>query len=355
MTKPLRLLAAILCLFLVACASTEDPDAIPSQADLQSQNVIASDTINSTPLPTEVVATNTPAPPTVPPTATNTSAPPTATFTPFPTPLPTWTPTATPINTPRPMPTRNASSAPLVVGMHSVIGVTPQDLLNIRNEPGLDGEIIGTIPAYGQQVELLDETRDVDGSNWARVTYYDRTGWVNTTFLARQIGTLDGPVADTALRALNALRNGDMLALAEWVHPDKGVTFAPTAFIDDDSQVFSAESIPDLWMDETSYLWGVQAGSGDPIELTFKGFYDAYLYSADFLFADAIGYDTNIIESGIIDNSRDRFPTASIVEYHFDGFDPDFSGLDYRTLRIVVEPFESTYRVVAIVNSEWSP
>ena len=367
MCKRLIVLVAIIAL-LTACAPNDPPVTVgsaetvtmtPSIPTLRPATPTKNVTLPPTIEPTKIVVTALPTdePVTTVPVAQPTNqATPILTQTPtaYPTALPTWTATPEPLNTPRPIPTETARE-PEMGKLQCVIGVAPHDLLNIRAEAGADSEIIGTIPAAGQQIELLGETQLVGNSKWLKVNYYGREGWVNGTFLARQEGAVDGVVADAALQVLNALRDGDMVRLAQWVHPEKGVAFVPATFISELNPVFSAEETAKLWENENNYLWGIESGSGEEIQMDFRSFYEQYLFPVDFLFADAVGYDTNIMTGGAIDNSRDVFPDSKFVEYHFDGFDPDFGGLDFRTLRIVLEPIGDRYYVVAIVNNEWSP
>ena len=202
---------------------------------------------------------------------------------------------------------------------------------------------------------MTGEGRALGDSIWVPVDYFGRTGYVNAIFLARQEGMLDAAPAMAALEVLLALRAGDTEALSNWVHPEKSVRFVPFTNISEENPVFSAEETATLWTNDNEISWGYSAGTGDEILLTFQEFYERFLFSADFFYPDAVGYDTNIVQGGMIDNSRDLFPEAHIVEYHFDGFDPQFEGLDYVTLRIVVEQFEDQYYATAIVHNAWTP
>jgi hypothetical protein len=79
------------------------------------------------------------------------------------------------------------------------------------------------------------------------------------------------------------------------------------------------------------------------------------VYAADFFFADVVGYDHNIVNGSMIDNSREIYPQGVIVDYHFDGFDPQYGGLDWRTLRLVLEADNGEWYLSAIINDEWTP
>ncbi len=367
--KILTIVSVFVWTFCIACATTNASleNAIPTpteEATEQSSIKIplistAEDTVE--PLaPTQVIAA------TEIPTIAATDIPivvetpipsetplPTETPTEYPTQLPTWTPTPEPLNTPRPIPTDATEINEN--GQYCAVGVDPFDTLNIRAEMGADSEIIGTIPAYGQSISVTGIGRDVGQSEWVPIDYYGRTGFVNATFLAHQIGEMEAEPASAALHTVVALRAGDTGNLSEHIHPEKGVMFVPYTHIYDQTPVFMAGAVADLWQSQEVFDWGTEPGTGDQISLTFQDFYSKYLYSLDFLFADIVGYDTNIVEGGMIDNSRDIFPDAHSVEYHIEGVDPDFGGFDYQTLRIVVEEFQGSYYTTAIIHNAWTP
>ena len=345
---------------LVACAAREETTL--SQLTKATNNV--SDVVDDTPPPTStlVPATSTPTAtslPTLTPTATATETPqPTAT----PTRLPTLTPSPIPTETPKSaalelLPTLEPSpttASPTSVDSYAVIGVTRDDVLNIRAEPNADSEIVGAFSPVAQDIVISAESRSLT-SLWVEVQQGDTVGWVNAHYLARQIGTLDTTVADKSLEALIALRDKDFTTLATLVHPELGVRFVPFTYLWEENMVFSAEALPTLLQDPTIYQWGYGIGEGGAITSTFADYYNDFIFPHDYLFADTIGYDANILTGGMIDNSRDLYPDAHIIEYHFDGFDPDFGGLDYRTLRLIFVPYQDTHALVAIVNNSWTP
>lgn len=62
--------------------------------------------------------------------------------------------------------------------LYDVIGVAPDDVLNIRAEPGAASEIIGTLAPTARAVEVVALS-----GGWAKVNTSERTGWVSTRFL----------------------------------------------------------------------------------------------------------------------------------------------------------------------------
>jgi uncharacterized hydrophobic protein (TIGR00271 family) len=124
------------------------------------------------------------------PTATNTFTPgPTPTETPSltPTALPTHTPTAVPSDTPTPLPTETPTVVPTGTAVPTP---TPRTAvinspygLNLRAEPGIDGEIL-TFLAPDTVVILLDGRETADNFTWQQIEAEGQTGWVFDPFLA---------------------------------------------------------------------------------------------------------------------------------------------------------------------------
>ena len=95
-------------------------------------------------------------------------------------------------------------------------------------------------------------------------------------------------------------------------------------------------------------------GSGEPINLTFEAYFERFIYDADFARPHAIGYNEIIGAGNTINNIAEVYPNAVTIEYHFEGFDPTFAGLDWRSLRLVLEGKEGTWYLVGIVHDEWT-
>ena len=349
------ILTAILIILITACTSGERIGQVTKAVNNNISDVVPTETPQPTPTLIPPTAT-------VEPTAT---AEPTATNTPLPTKTstPTATPTRLPTLTPTPLPPTETPEPPTVtptptnaepVEQFAVIGVTRDDVLNIRAAPDPSSEIVGAFSPVAQDITISAESRALT-SLWVEVEQDGQVGWVNATFLARQHGSIDAAIADRSLEALLALRDKDMKTLASLVHPELGLRFAPLSWLSEDDVVISAENVATLLTDPTQYTWGYGFGDDERIEATFADYYDQWLFPHDFLFADALGYNANISTGGIIDNSRELYEDAHIVEYHYDGFNPDYGGLDFSTLRIVLAPHNNDYAIVAITNNTWTP
>lgn len=159
----------------------------------------------------------------------------------------------------------------------------------------------------------------------------------------------------TSIDVLESLSNGDMDALSALVHPSLGVRFTPYGYIDLSSDlVFTAASIPSILADTTVYTWGAYDGTGDPITLTTSDYFDAFVYDEDYLNPHMIGVN-NILSSGnSIINVSTVHPTASFVEFHFTGFDPQYGGLDWTSLILVFENVAGSWKLTGLIHNQWT-
>jgi len=161
-------------------------------------------------------------------------------------------------------------------------------------------------------------------------------------------------VAARADEAVQALKDRDMEMLSSLVHPVAGVRFTPYAFVQDSDLVFSPAQLVGILSDPTTYVWGVYDGSGLPIEMTFEGYYGRFVYDQDYAAAEWTSFNERIGTGNSIDNSREYYPEAIVVEYHFPGFDPDLAGMDWRSLRLVFQEQNSVWYLVGIIHDEWT-
>lgn len=162
-------------------------------------------------------------------------------------------------------------------------------------------------------------------------------------------------ISKTASEVINAIRDEDFETLSGIVHPEKGVRFSPYGHVDvQNDLVFTPLKVKDLANDSTVYNWGVYDGSGQPIELSFKDYYNRFVYDKDFANARVISFNQIIGRGNIINNIFDVYPGCITVEYHFPGFDPKYEGMDWRSLILVFERKNDAWYLVGVIHSEWT-
>lgn len=157
------------------------------------------------------------------------------------------------------------------------------------------------------------------------------------------------------INVIEIIKDKDMEELASYVHPTKGVRFTAYDYIDTEwDQIFLPEDLPVLEADNQEYRWGYYDGIGDPIDLTFNEYYDEFIYDEDFANPEIIGNNISIGRGNTINNIEEVYPDAHFIEFHFSGFDPEFAGIDWKSLKLVFEEENGTWYLVGVVHGQWT-
>jgi hypothetical protein len=110
------------------------------------------------------------------------------------------------------------------------------------------------------------------------------------------------------------------------------------------------ESIAKNWV----LTWGNLDGTGEPIKLTVKNYLKKFVYNADYLNAEAVGYDEIIKKGNTQINLETVYPNHHFIDYHFSGFDQKNEGMDWTSLKLVFEKQDGQYFLVAIIHDQWT-
>lgn len=162
-------------------------------------------------------------------------------------------------------------------------------------------------------------------------------------------------IAATSDLVINAIREKDAVKIAEFVHPLKGVRFTPYTYVSlENDIVFTKEEMLDFFEDTEEYLWGYYDGTGDDIKLTPSEYYDKFIYSADFQKAPEVGYNEVLSFGNALENQFEVYESPIIVEYYFPGFNEEYEGMDWKSLRLVFESYEDSWKLVGIIHNQWT-
>lgn len=170
-----------------------------------------------------------------------------------------------------------------------------------------------------------------------------------------------GPTVDPETAVLGnsasivqALSNRNMATVAEMAHPIKGVRFTPYVFIQDSDATFMPDTLAQLMRDPIVYRWGVYQGEGGFIDDDFTTYFESFVYDEDYQNAEQQSLNEPLGQGSMIDNSQTYYTDPMVVEYHFSGFDPQFGGLDWTSLRLVFEEYQGKWMLVGIIHAEWT-
>ncbi|MCX5780254.1 MAG: hypothetical protein NTV45_05445 [Firmicutes bacterium] len=154
---------------------------------------------------------------------------------------------------------------------------------------------------------------------------------------------------------LQALKNKNAVELSKYVHPQLGLRFTPYTNIHTATDlVFPVTGIPALFNSNTSYTWGSFDGSGEPINLTFSGYYAKFIYDQNFLAAPQIVFNQVLQRGNMINNFTAAYPQGVSLEYYFPGFSAQYAGMDWESLKLVFEQSGNTWYLVGIIHEQWT-
>jgi hypothetical protein len=152
-----------------------------------------------------------------------------------------------------------------------------------------------------------------------------------------------------------ALKNKNFERLSLFVYPNEKLIFAPYCYIKPEFQAFSKIEVKNLYNNQEKYKWGNYNGAtSEEIEITFQDYYENFVYDQDFSQAEKISYNKVLGKGNMTNNIQDFFPDSIIVEYHFSGFNPEFEGMDWKSLRLVFVKFNKDWYLKAIVHDNWT-
>jgi len=162
-------------------------------------------------------------------------------------------------------------------------------------------------------------------------------------------------ISEISDNVIQAIRDKDFELVSEFVHPVKGVRFTPYTYVEPDRDVvFSKEEIKKFFENTEQILWGYYDGSGFDILLTPAEYYERFIYSRDFANAEQVGYNEVLSYGNAIVNHFEVYEDPIVVEYYFAGSNPEYDGLDWRSLSLVFEEYEGSWKLVGIINNEWT-
>lgn len=199
------------------------------------------------------------------------------------------------------------------------------------------------------QVKTLEE----NSQTIQKLTSENET--LKTQLAATVTTTTSVTLLNQALTVVTLLKNKDMANLAPIVHPTLGVRFTSYGYVDTANDiVLQGSQLQTQLASAATLTWGSYDGSGDPIQVDFNTYYDEFVYDEDYENPNLIGNNVIIGTGNTIENIGSAYPGDSFVEFHFTGFDPQYAGIDWSSLRLVFTNVSGTWYLVGIVHAQWT-
>ena len=152
------------------------------------------------------------------------------------------------------------------------------------------------------------------------------------------------------------LEKKEFREVAQYVHVNKGVTFSPYAYIEENAVNFTAAKLKALKLTD-KFIWSTATPSGVPFNESISNYFEGCVYNRDYIQAPQVSIDKLTTHGGALSNIEKVFPEAHFVEYYFPAteIEGEGLGLDWAILRLVFENVDGQWMLVAIINDTWVP
>lgn len=157
-----------------------------------------------------------------------------------------------------------------------------------------------------------------------------------------------------ALRIQRALANNDFSRITDDIHPTRGVRFSMYAYVRTDTdKVFSREQYAQyLQQSKIRFTWGEKDGTGEALVVPLPEYLDTWVAGEKYNNA-SISVNEFKHNGSMINNLKEIYPNSEFVEFYHKGSE-QYSGMDWRILRLVFDEYQGKRYLVAIVNEQWT-
>ena len=157
-----------------------------------------------------------------------------------------------------------------------------------------------------------------------------------------------------ATQILSLMQAGDFPGWSAYVDPGTGVRVSPYQYVDTGADVILTQSDVSSLASYPVTNWGAYDGSGDPINISGMDYYNAFIYDEDYLSAPYIGQNVVLSSGNMINNIASVYTGASTVEFYFDMFNPAYSGMDWKSITLVMQNTGGQWYLIGIIHGQWT-
>lgn len=250
-----------------------------------------------------------------------------------------------------------AAATPTTVAedpVYKVIYVEQGDVLNVRSGPSVENDIVGSLLPEEAGISITGRGQLSSGSTWVPVKSDLTAGWVNGRFLTEFLGEESFCGNSDVERVLDsfraALESGDGDLLAQAVHPERGVRLRLNWW--NPELLFRGDQLPELFASSQEYQWGIEDGSGEPIEGSFSAI--VYPMLQEDLLGSTETACKEILQGGSagLVQLPQSYPSDTYYSFHRPGTE-EFSGLNWGTWVVGMERWQKAFYISFLVHFDW--
>lgn len=170
--------------------------------------------------------------------------------------------------------------------------------------------------------------------------------------------------ANTVVQAMAGISGGGGLSPFTALFDPAGVRFSPYYRVEPSDLVLTADQFEGdfILQNPPVRTWGTQDGSGDPISLHVRDYFDRYAW--DFPYHTSatvtlISSNSDFHSQGnLINNLLASYPQPQyrIVEYHQPGTNPAYNGMDWTSLMVILKDAGggNLWTLVGLAHGSWT-
>ena len=151
-----------------------------------------------------------------------------------------------------------------------------------------------------------------------------------------------------------ALASGDYASITDEIHPTRGVRFSMYAYVrPETNKVFSrAQYAQYLQQSNIRFTWGEKDGTGDALITPLPTYLDTWVAAKTFN-GTTPSLNQSQARGNMINNIDKIYQNSEVVEFYYKGSD-QYSGMDWRAMRLVFEEYQGKRYLVAVINDQWT-
>ncbi|GEM_PF-589658 len=177
------------------------------------------------------------------------------------------TPPATGTPSPTPLPTPTETPVPVFTSPYAVIGIHPENALNLYTAPGAENPTLGSFPAETRNLERGTTFVSVGGELWVEARLPDGvTGWVRDSNLTESIApeqfVTDSRPIQLIEKLKQAVNYSDGEMFASLVSPKHGVQILYHGTWGSNPVIYTAETARQAFVNPEIMDWGAEGASG---------------------------------------------------------------------------------------------
>jgi hypothetical protein len=161
-------------------------------------------------------------------------------------------------------------------------------------------------------------------------------------------------LTEQAVHIQRALASGNYADIINDIHPTRGVRFSMYAYVRPESdKTFSRTQFAQyLKQSKIRFTWGDLDGTGELLITPLPNYLETWIDANKFNNACVT---VNKFESrgNMINNVKDIYQKSDVVDFYYKGTD-QYSGMDWRGMRLVFDDYQGKRYLVAIINDQWT-